>query len=176
MLLCFCFIFIVFSVANSKTDRGDETETPQTSVETSKSQYLVNLDGKQDDWADVEPLWEEGGAEGPGAFAHHVDIKQVRFKNDNQYLYVLMRCSPTVVERFELKAAGGIICDLYFDIDDDSSTGSGKVAPFDSEKFKGFEVRVWVSIGVDASSKGTLPYVAYEIRKLEDKKFSFRAA
>lgn len=175
MFLCFCFLFIVFSATCSKADRGDGTETPQTLVETSKSQYLFKLDGKLDDWTGIEPLWNEGGMEYQGGIKTNVDIKQVYVKNDNKYLYVFMKIVPTIEERSKFWKGSGRIGDLYFDVDNNLSTGAKTVFVFqgsEADKFKGYEIRVGIPIGSVSTTEGTASYISFNILKQEGEGFS----
>ena len=159
----------------SRSKKVDESEIHPAENAPSEPTHLFTLDGSIKDWSGIEPIWNEGGAEGRGAFEHYVDIKQVYFKNDDRYLYVFMRCDPTVAERYKIQPYSGDIGDLYFDIDNDPATGSGKVFEsdkFKGEKYRGYEVRVWIPIGVFSSSGQSSPCASYEVRLLENEKFS----
>lgn len=167
-------VILSFGVC-AKSNKVDESEIRPQENAPSGPTLLFTLDGSIKDWNGIEPLWNEGGAEGRGVSEHNVDIKQVYFKNDDQYLYVFMRCTPTIAERYKITPYSDIMGDLYFDIDNDPATGSGKLFALDElkgEEYKGYEVRVWIPIGVMSSSKGKTPCVAYEIRSLDNAEFS----
>jgi hypothetical protein len=175
LFLTFGSLLILFFGVCSRSRKVDESEIRPKENTPSGPTLLFILDGSIKDWSGIEPIWNEGGAEGRGAFEHYVDIKQVYFKNDDRYLYVFMRCTPTVVERYKIHPYSGDIGDLYFDIDDDPATGSGKVLDsdvFKGEKYRGYEVKVWIPIGVFSSSGRSIPYTSYEVRLLENEKFS----
>ncbi len=144
----------------------------EVGTEAAAKTYLFKLDGNFEDWGEIEPLWEEGGAEGRGALETNIDIKQVYFKNDNQYLYVFMKISPTLVERFQTEESSGIVGDLYFDTDNDPSTGGTYILMWDKEKYKGYEVRVWIPLGYQTWSGETTKYVGYEFYMAEGESFS----
>jgi hypothetical protein len=159
----------------SRSKKVDESEIRPIENAPSGTPLLFTLDGSIKDWSGIEPIWNEGGAEGRGAFEHYIDIKQVYFNNDDRYLYVFMRFTPTIAERYKIHPYSGDIGDLYFDIDNDPSTGSGKVFEsdkFKGEKYRGYEVKVWIPIGVFSSSGRSTPYASYEIRLLENEGFS----
>lgn len=159
----------------SKSKKVDESEIRPIENAPSGPTHLFTLDGSIKDWSGIEPIWNEGGAEGRGAFEHNVDIKQVYFKNDDRHLCVFMLCTPTIAERFKITTYSGDIGDLYFDIDNNPATGSGKVFEsdeFKGEKYKGYEVKVWIPIGVFSSSGRSNPYASYEICLLENERFS----
>lgn len=175
LFLTFSSLVILSFGVCSKSKTVDESEIRPTENAPSGSTLLFTLDGSIKDWSGIEPIWNEAGAEGQGAFEHSVDIKQVYFKNDDRYLYVFMRCTPTIAERYKIHPYSDIMGDLYFDIDNDPATGSGKLFALDElkgEEYKGYEVRVWIPIGVMSSSKGETPYVSYDIRSLDNAEFS----
>ena len=170
-------LVILSFVGCSKSEKVDESENSAIDSVPSGPILLFTLDGNLKDWGGIEPLWNEGGAEGRGAFEHNVDIKRVYFKNDDQYLYVFMQCDPTITERYKIKPYSGNVGYLYFDIDNDPATGSGKLHKsdkFKGEKYTGYEIKVWIPIGVYSMSGRKSPLVSYEIRLLEDEKFSIR--
>jgi hypothetical protein len=145
----------------------------EVAVETEEAAnpYLFKLDGNFEDWSGIESLWDEGGAEGHGARETNIDIKQVYFKNDDQYLYVFMKISPTLVERFQTEESSGIVGDLYFDTDNDPSTGGTYILLWDTEKYKGYEVRVYIPLGYETWSGETTKYVGYELYMAEGGSF-----
>jgi hypothetical protein len=171
------FLMVSFS-ACSKSDQTAEQMSneavSQAEVETVKAAnlYLFKLDGDFEDWGEIEPLWDEGGAEGHGALETNIDIKQVYLKNDDQYLYVFMKISPTLVERFQTEESTGIVGDLYFDTDNDPSTGGTYILMWDTEKYKGYEVRVWIPLGYQTWSGETTKYVGYEFYMAKGESFS----
>lgn len=181
----FLTLFLVFSAAcsqsNQAADQASEEVVSQAAdksgdvaeeAEAAVNQYLFKLDGSFEDWDGVEPLWDEGGVEGQGSNETNIDIKQVYFKNDDQYLYVFMKCSPTLEERFKIDKSGGVVGDLYFDTDNDPATGGTYILLWDSEKYKGYEVRVWIPLGYETWSGETTMYVGYELYMAEGESFS----
>jgi hypothetical protein len=159
-------------VEEAVSQAADESEEDAVATEVAANIYLFKLDGDFEDWSEIEPLWDEGGAEGRGALETNIDIKQVYFKNDDQYLYVFMKISPTLVERFQTEESSGIVGDLYFDTDNDPSTGGTYILMWDSEKYKGYEVRVWIPLGHQTWSGETTKYVGYELYMADGKSFS----
>jgi len=182
--IVFVLLLLVSFAACSKSDQAaDQTSDEAVSQAGVKSveaaaetdagadPYLFKLDGSFEDWEGIEPLWEEGGAEGQGAWETNIDIKQVYFKNDGQYLYVFMKCSPTIEERSKIEKSGGIVGDLYLDTDNDPSTGGTYILMWDAEKYKGYEVRVCIPIGIETWSGETTMYVGYELYMAEGGSF-----
>lgn len=164
-------VCVVFSSSCKKTGEPESMEIPAEAVqmniqgetEAPATPLLFALDGKADDWAGIEPFWADGGAPGPGPFEFSIDIKQVYFKNDAQYLYVFMRISPTIEERFKVSPSGGIIGDLFLDTDNNPQTGANSAEGRESDLYKGYEVRAYLPVGVISSSDTSDPYVGYEI-------------
>jgi hypothetical protein len=156
-------LVILFSLSCKKSEKPQPVEIPQEPVQKAASQLLVTLDGKIQDWGSIEPLWNEGGMAGRGAFESNIDIQQVYFKNDSQYLYVFMRISPTIEDRFKKSPTGDIIGDLFLDLDNNPSTGSNAIEGREEEKYKGYEARVHLPVGVITSGGKSSPYVVYEV-------------
>ena len=100
LVLFLSLSFLVFFSACSQSDQAsspssDEVVSPAAETESTTSPFLFNLDGRFEDWSGIEPLWNEGGAQGQGPIKSNVDIKDIFFKNDNQYIYVFMKISPS---------------------------------------------------------------------------------
>ena len=170
-------VFIVISFSCKKSEKAETMEIPSEAVRikiegeetASPIQLLFNLDGKADDWAGIEPLWEEGGTAGlPFYDDSFIDIKQVYFKNDPQYLYVFMRIYPTVEERFRKHRVGGYIGYLFLDTDNNPQTGKKPVEGFEPEYYRGNEIMVDIPIGVLTDSDQSSPTVSYGIYNHED--------
>ena len=172
-------LFLLFSFAScSRSDEAADQSSVEAASqavsekETPANLYLFKLDGAFEDWDGIEPLWAEGGVEGQGAWETNIDIKQVYFKNDDQFLYVFMKCSPTVDERSQMEKSSGIVGDLYFDTDNDPFTGGTYILSWDTEKYKGYEVRVWIPLGIETWSGETTSYVGYEFYMTDGEGFS----
>ena len=127
----------------------------------------ISVDGKASEWQGVDPVWEEGGAAGPGDFPGSIDIQQVYFSNDQDLLHVFLRVSPTVQERFADRGSSGELCDIFFDTDNDQATGCKDVDGFDYGKINGYEFRLWVPLGVQSSSEASQPFVSYELQPVD---------
>lgn len=160
-------LVILFSLSCKKSQKPQPAEIPQEPVQKAASQFLVTLDGKIQDWAGTEPLWNEGGMAGRGAFESNIDIQQVYFKNDSQYLYAFMRISPTIEDRFKKSPTGGIIGDLFLDLDNNPNTGSNAFEGREEEKYKGYEARVHLPVGVITSEGKSSPFLGYEVYRHE---------
>jgi hypothetical protein len=84
-----------------------------------------------------------------------------------------MKYTPTVEERSKIEKSGGIVGDLYFDTDNNSATGRTYILLWDSDKYKWYEVRVWIPLGVETKSSGEMTSdVGYEIYMAEGDSFS----
>jgi hypothetical protein len=163
---------VMISVSCKKSEKPESLEIPSEAVQIKvigeetapATPLLFKLDGKADDWARIEPFWEEVGPAGSGLGEHSIDIKQVYFKNDAQYLYAFMKIKPTIEERFKVHPFGDIIGNLFLDTDNNSQTGSNAAEGTESDAYKGYEIRVWIPVGVVSSSSGeSFPSVSYEI-------------
>lgn len=159
----------LFSGACKKGEKAPEGTIPEEPVQTpapsraERAKLLFTLDGKLGDWSGIEPLWKEAGMAGAGADKSNIDIQQVFFKSDSQYLYGFMQISPTIEDRFKTSQTGDIIGDLFLDTDNNPGTGSAASETQESDKYKGYEVRVHIPVGVMSSEGKSSPYVAYEI-------------
>jgi hypothetical protein len=163
---------VTVSASCKKSEKAESFEIPSEAVQikviggetASAAPLLFKLDGKADDWAAIAPFWEEVGPAGSGLGEHSIDIKQVYFRNDAQYLYVFMKISPTIEERFKMHPFGDIIGNLFLDTDNNPQTGSNAAEGMESDAYKGYEIRVWIPVGVLTSSSGeSSPTVSYEI-------------
>jgi len=162
-MLILCFFACKKGQEASSEDTRPVQSLTQESGQKPGSQLLIMLDGKLDDWSDVEPFWTEAGIAGSGPSESDIDIRTVYFRNDARYLYVFLRIFPTIEERFKISATGDIIGDLFLDTDNQPSTGSEASGLFPDEKFKGYEVRIHIPVGVLRSEGKSTPYAAYEI-------------
>ena len=163
---------MIVSLSCKKSEKVEAVEIPAEAVQIKvlgeetapATPLLFKLDGKADDWAGIAPFWEEVGPAGSGLGEHSIDIKQVYFKNDAQYLYVFIKISPTIEERFKVHPFGDIIGNLFLDTDNSPQTGSNAAEGMESDAYKGYEIRVWIPVGVLTSSSGeSSPTVSYEI-------------
>jgi len=139
---------------------GKETPEPANANLVS-----ISVDGKASDWQNVQPVWEEGGAAGAGDFPDSIDVQQVYFCNDEAFLHVFLRVSPTIQTHFDDTAVGGELCDIFLDTDDDSATGCKDVDGFGYGKINGYDFKLWVPVGVSSSSDGIQPLVSYDLRR-----------
>ena len=153
-----------------------ETRLDRASDSANAAPLSISLDGKASEWQGVDPVWEEGGASGTGDLPGSVDIQQVHFRNDEDFLYVFLRTSPTVQKRFADTGSSGELCDVFFDTDNDSATGCTDVDGFDYGKINGYDFRLWVPLGVQSGSEGSLPFVSYELQPADASgRFMFNA-
>jgi hypothetical protein len=177
LLAVLAAVFFVISFSCKKSEKAETMEIPseaarinnQGAETASAIPLLFKLDGKAEDWAGIEPFWTEGGTAGlPFNDDSFIDIKQVYFKNDAQHLYVFMRISPTIEERFRKHHMGGYIGYLFFDTDSDPQTGKNPVEGFEPEYYRGNEIMVDIPVGVLTDSGQSFPTVSYEIYNHED--------
>lgn len=113
---------------------------------TSATKYAV--DGAMDDWGEHTCVLAEAGKTGT-KFPNKIDVKQVHIDNDSSYLYVFLQCSPTPAQRYKVEQSTGGIMSLFFDIDNDRTTGSkGAKVHFHPDKQDGLEVEVQLEIFV----------------------------
>ena len=172
---CLVWLGIALMIASfscRKSEKAESMEIPAEAVQIKVldteaapgTPLLFKLDGKADDWAGIAPFWAEGGAPGQDLPDESViDIRQVYFKNDTQYLYGFMGISPTIEDRFRKFQSGGIIGNLFLDTDNSPKTGSNAAEGRESDLYKGYEIRVWIPIGVVTGSGKSFPTVSYEI-------------
>lgn len=132
----------------------------------------ITVNGEGGDWSGIEPLWQEAGGTGRGSFGTGIDVKQVRFAKDDEKLYVFLHCSPSVAVRSAAKATSGELCNIYLDTDGDPATGCSEVQAFEYGTISGYEVKLWVPLGVrKATGEPESPYVACTITKAQAGKF-----
>jgi hypothetical protein len=132
----------------------------------------ITVNGDGGDWSGIEPLWQEAGGTGRGQFGDGIDVKQVRFSKDDEKLYVFLHCSPSVAERFAAKATSDELCDIYIDTDGDPSTGCMDVLGFEYGTISGYELKLWVPLGVrKATGEPESPFVACTIVKAQAGEF-----
>ena len=135
---------------------------------------MFTIDGLGEDWSGVEPVWAEAGAVGRGKFGDGIDIKNVMMQNDENYLYIFLQCSPSIDKRFEVTKTSGHLCDIYFNTDNDKSTGCSKVEAFEYGKIDGYEFKLWVPVGIAAGVGGQTCFVSYDLITPDEKgKFGF---
>jgi hypothetical protein len=175
-LLALLIVLIAFPSACKKTEKAESIALPEGAVqikiqgeETAPAiPLLFTLDGSLKDWAGIQPLWDEAGVIGQGSFEHDIDIKQVYFKNDAQHLYVFMRTVPTILELFKSSSLGGVLGSLYIDSDNNPGSGAAPMGKmFESEKFKGYEMRIWLPRGVMPVHGQDTPFINYDVRFFE---------
>ncbi len=159
------------------SDRGDRTTSGAAMSEAGESGGGTAggfvFDGKADDWASIPPVVEEAGASGVD-LDHEVDIKQVYFANDEQYLYVFLTTEPSIEERWQKTDSSSGFVEIYFDTDMDSSTGCHGVMGFDYGSIDGYERRIWMPIGVMAGPDGSTPMFGADLGAPgENGQFSF---
>jgi hypothetical protein len=162
---------VIVSLSCKKSDKAQSGEIPPEAVRIkaegpasgTAGALLFKLDGKADDWAGIEPFWAEGGAPGQGLGDSSIDIKSVYFRNDSQYLYVFLRINPTIEDRFKKSPTGDIIGNLFLDTDNNPRTGSNAAEGRESDLYKGYEIRVWIPVGVMSAPEKSSPTVGYEI-------------
>lgn len=121
------------------------------------------IDGLANDWTNEEPFWEEGGLPvvDPG---FHVDVKQVYITNDILNLYMFIRCTPTIDERFKQQALEGKIADILWDIDNNPATGTTETELDIFGYGNGYETKMLLNIGIyPLSEKKQTTFVSYDI-------------
>ena len=148
-----------FSPSNGQSSNSGAEPTRTLRVPETE----IKLDGRAGDWAGIEPLWAEAGMPGSGSSGSALDIKQVYFTNDSKYLYVFLRTTPSVQERYDEKQASGNLCDIYLDTDNDAATGCKRVEGLDYGDISGYECKIWIPLGVYMGLGGSGPYVSYDL-------------
>ena len=81
------------------------------------------IDGYKDDWAAIPAAINEVGMSGT-AEDWEIDVKQVFFSAGPSNLYVFLSCFPSVKEAMGKNRDPRRICEMYFDVDNDFTTGS----------------------------------------------------
>lgn len=135
----------------------------------------ITIDGKADDWTHIRPLISEAGSVGRGR-SNGIDIKQVYFASDRDYLYAFLRCSPTIRQRFAEDQTTDQFCELFLDTDGNPATGCKGVEAFNYGDISGYETKVWIMLLVhfDTRTRRTSPNVGYVLYRPDAKgKFSF---
>lgn len=147
--------------------RGDDGQG-QTIAATDKPRFSFALDGLAKDWQQINSFWKEGGDTRAGKFSEGIDIKRVFFAVDDDHLYGLLRCQPSVVERLHKGESTGPIARIYFDTDRNPTTGCRGILGFEYGEINGYELELSIQ-GVDSTgpeSADTGPFVRYTIKRV----------
>ncbi|HDZ21428.1 hypothetical protein LCGC14_0418590 [marine sediment metagenome] len=121
------------------------------------------IDGKKDAGC-PEAILQEAGIVGRGPFGHGIDIKQVYMDNDDKVLYLFLRTTPSIAQRYNERRSSGSLVDLYVDTDNDPATGCKDYDLFGYGPISGFERKIVVPLGVVAGYKlGEGSYESYFI-------------
>ena len=96
-----------------------------------------------------------------------MDIRQTYVTNDEIYLYLFLRISPSPRQRNEGNASTGSIGDLYLDTDNDSRTGCRDVIGWDYGKINGYEFKSSFSLGVFQRGEESGWFVSCTVTKVD---------
>ncbi len=149
--------------------RASDTKNPSTlnpKTKQPKGPFKFTLNGLADEWDGISPLFPSPGekVDDPG---FSVDIIKVYMTNDKDFVYFLMRCLPTIQERFKNNGIGGGFGDLYFDLDNNRETGSTDTDVGAFGYGNGFELKAFVELGVhDLHGPDEKPYVHHTLKRL----------
>ncbi len=127
----------------------------------------ISVDGSVSDWEDVSPLWQEGGSplEDPG---FSIDVKQVRVTNDENTIFMLLSCVPTIAERLRRHPLPGKIGYLYLDVDNDRTTGTTDAELETYGYSNGYEFRLSLDVDIMRNEEGVARHcVRYVLEKLD---------
>lgn len=126
------------------------------------------VDGEAKDWSGIEPFVQEAGIDGRSN-EHYLDVKEVVLSNDSNYLYVFLRCDPSIEEWFSIIGTSRGICDLLFDTDNRSDTGCDFTFGFNDRLAKGYEIKTWIMLELhtDIGTSTESYTVSYELFRPE---------
>ena len=139
---------------------------------------MYTIDGLFDDWQKYRTGWEETGKEGRGDWGDDIDIKQLYYSNDDNYLYMFFRCKPSIEQRHAETKASGRFANLYIDSDSDKTTGVAETDSRGNVATQGADIEISIPIGTYVGFEvpaGAVEcgFVTYSVRKWNPSSRSF---
>jgi len=116
------------------------------------------MDGNFDDWKSYETAWNETRSlaeRGLDMGRRFVDLKELYYDNDTNYLYLFFKSEPTLEESYEIRPGSGALGYLY--IDSDMNTNTGVKRP---STVPGTDIEIYLPIG-----SGSPPSVHYWMKR-----------
>jgi len=164
LFYCVAFILITHS-ANCQS-------TPRSGLDGGRQRPKYKIDGIGADWNTNQVAWAETGLDWSKADVQPefdgIDIKAVYWDNDDAYLYLFLKCKPSVQERYDKTHRTGALGYLYIDTDLDSDTGAGDEDSDGQSTVRGAEVQIYLPTGFSLSAdKDAL--VMYEMKRWDSK-------
>jgi hypothetical protein len=143
--------YYIMKEDDAQTDSGRRVPGSQHSATNgggTDSSRQFKIDGSIDDWTGYTLAWPETGSTGRGNAGDGIDVKEFYYCNDDTYLYLFLRCNPTLQERYEKIGASGMLAWLYIDSDSNPATGASQKDESGNSAMLGTDIRISVPIGI----------------------------
>ncbi len=128
------------------------------------------IDGVFGDWKGYQTGWNETGLDWSKvkmtpAF-DGIDLKEFYYNNDETYLYLFIKCKPTVQERYDKTRRTGDLGYLYIDSDMNTNTGATDRDADGSSSILGTEIQIYLPTGFSITG-GTLSgcHLSYDMKR-----------
>ncbi|MHC4636958.1 MAG: hypothetical protein ACYTBP_08945 [Planctomycetota bacterium] len=146
-------VVLIFIVAITATYLVIHTKGTEPAKESSPSPFTSFVaDGSFSDWEGIQPVWSSGYANPDPWPFQEIWFQSVYTAKDSENLYFFIVHEPNLPERFSTDQMSGCLGWIYADIDADVNTGSTSGLGFmGHEEAKGFELALWLPLGVEAS-------------------------
>ena len=132
----------------------------------------IKINGSGDTWAGRGEILKEVGLPGDGGMGGF-DIKSLQMAYDEENLYFLIHMDKGIDEYFAAKEAGGTIGSIYLDTDNDTTTGCVDKDMYGFPNLNGYDVHIWIPVGVSYSDNSSKPLVSYGVYPPREKRDEF---
>ncbi|MBI3849020.1 MAG: hypothetical protein HY298_01835 [Verrucomicrobia bacterium] len=140
------------------------------------------IDGDFLDWKTFETSWTETGLDWSKINVDPpfdgFDLKELHYDNDGAYLYLFVKCKPSVQERYDKRHSAGSLGSIYIDSDSDTNTGATGRDASGMATVPGADIEIPLLVGIYMSTGGCRKdqsgcYVSYEVKLWDSAKNSF---
>jgi len=113
------------------------------------------IDGVFEDWSAYQVAWSETGfdwskAKMTPAF-DGIDLKEFYYDNDETYLYLFIKCKPTLQERYDETHRTAMLGYLYIDSDMNTNTGAADRDADGAWTVSGAEIQIYLPTGFSSA-------------------------
>lgn len=167
LILFLCFFVTQCSRKSPSGERGKASTFKRI---TRVHQGKIVIDGRVEDWNDIDPLTLDVGSKERGGSPPKIDLKSVKVTCDNDNLYFLLEATPV----------GGGIVNIYVDSDGNKSTGVDSLLigrKMETVKFQaGWDYIIKLTYSFHAgSTKKVRPMLISQVEKFEKVKYGYQS-
>jgi hypothetical protein len=158
------FLIAVLLAASFDARRSAEATDATNSPPTRK------IDGVFADWKSYQTAWNETGLDGSKVkttpAVDEIDLKECYYDNDETYLYLFIKCKPTVQERYDKTHSSGALGYIYIDEDMNPTTGASDRDADGQSTISGAEIQIYLPTGFSIRN-GTLSgcHLIYDMKR-----------